>query len=131
MPLLFVYGTLLSGFQNTFRQLLESQSSFLSTATIIGKLYDLGSYPGLILSDSGEDIVHGEVYELNNERLIRELDLYENYRSNDPNSLYLREMAPVRLEDGSSVHAIVYIYNKSIEKAIRIDGGNYKDYLDR
>jgi len=129
--LLFVYGTLRSGFAHTFRQLMESQTTFLSYGTVNGRLYDLGSYPGLILTDDSTDIVHGEVYQVHNESLIRELDLYENYRKNDPGSLYIRSLQKINMNDGRSVEAIVYTYNKSLDNAIRITEGDYKTYLSR
>lgn len=108
---------------------MESQSSFLGMASIQGRLYDLGNYPGLILSDAPDDIVYGEVYQIHHESLIKELDLYENYRRNDASSLYLRTLQPILMEDGISVEAIVYTYNKSIDKAIRIKEGDYVKYL--
>lgn len=127
--LLFVYGTLLSGFTNTFRQLMESQTSFLSKGTIQGRLYDLGNYPGLVLSNEPNAIVFGEVYQVHQESLIKELDLYENYRHNDASSLYLRSVQTIVLNDEQSVEAMVYTYNKSVDNAIRIIDGDYHTYL--
>ena len=129
--LLFVYGTLRSGFTNTFRQLMESQSSFLGMGTIRGLLYDLGSYPGLILSNASDEIVYGEVYQIHHPSLIKELDLYENYRRNDSSSLFLRSVRPIVMKDGRSVEAIVYSYNKSVDNAIRIGQGDYYAYLSK
>lgn len=129
--LLFVYGTLRSGFDNTFRRLMVSQSTFLCMATIQGQLYDLGTYPGLILSDDDDARVVGELYQLHHPALIKELDLYENYRSNDlSGSLYIRREEMVLKEDGSTVKAVVYTYNKSVDEAVMIERGDYILYLD-
>lgn len=109
---------------------MESQSTFIGNATIQGRLYDLGTYPGLVLSDDPSHVVIGELYHLHQPQLIKELDLYENYRPNDvKGSLYIRTEEQVRKEDGSQVTAVVYSYNKSVNEAIMVDSGDYIQYL--
>ena len=50
-------------------------SHFVADASVRGRLYDLGAYPGLLLNDSSS-LVIGEVYEVDDE-ILQELDDYE------------------------------------------------------
>ena len=65
---LFVYGTLMSWAKGALglneRKRLSREASSLGPATLRGRLYDLGQYPGLIISNVDADVVHGEVFEL-------------------------------------------------------------------
>ncbi len=57
------------------------RAKFIDEASVHGSLYDLGPYPGLLLSNS-DSVVVGEVYEVDAETL-NELDSFEsssNYR---------------------------------------------------
>jgi len=61
---LFVYGTLMRGFDHPMAQLLSRSADFLGIATCRGRLYLIKHYPGLVLSDDAGDIVFGELYRL-------------------------------------------------------------------
>jgi gamma-glutamylcyclotransferase (GGCT)/AIG2-like uncharacterized protein YtfP len=50
-------------------------SSFIADAKVSGSLYDLGDYPGLLLSEPNS-LVFGEVYEVDDETL-NQLDDFE------------------------------------------------------
>jgi len=85
---------------------------------IQGRLYDLGEYPGVLLSDDLAEIVHGELFLLpegaEDETLAR-LDAYEDYRPSDPaTSLFLREQTIATLQDGSQRLCWVYFYNRPL-----------------
>ena len=60
---LFVYGTLKRG---GCRHAPLACQRFLGEARTapLYRLYDLGSYPGLVPADEGGDVVHGELYEV-------------------------------------------------------------------
>jgi gamma-glutamylcyclotransferase (GGCT)/AIG2-like uncharacterized protein YtfP len=62
-------------------------SRFIAEASVRGKLYDLGPYPGLV-SDESNAVVVGEVYEVDDELLIR-LDDFE------ATSNYLRKQVEI------------------------------------
>jgi gamma-glutamylcyclotransferase (GGCT)/AIG2-like uncharacterized protein YtfP len=71
---LFVYGKLRSGGAlGMDRHFPGSKSA--GDATVNGRLYDLGDYPGLVLDDAGSP-TRGEVYEIDEETL-RKLDEVE------------------------------------------------------
>ena len=75
---LFVYGTLTRGFDHPMARLLSANADFLGEARCRGRLYLIKHYPGLVLSDDADDIVHGELCRMRapNE-LLREFDMYE------------------------------------------------------
>ena len=48
---LFVYGTLMRGFDHPMAQLLSRSADFIGEARCRGRLYLVKHYPGLVLSD--------------------------------------------------------------------------------
>ena len=72
---LFVYGTLMRGFDHPMARLLSANADFLGEATCRGRLYLVRHYPGLVLSDDSADVVHGELFRLRaRDELLREFD---------------------------------------------------------
>ena len=68
--LIATYGSLRKGQYNydRFKNHFGSEFNYLKTSTISGyKLYDLGSYPGLKVSDNEEDVVVIDVLEVSQE----------------------------------------------------------------
>ena len=124
---LFVYGTLMRGFDHPMAQLLSRSADFLGVATCRGRLYLIKHYPGLVLSEDARDIVHGELYRLRApEDLLREFDMYEACGEGfaEPTQ-YVRRMLALRLADGSAGDAWTYIYNWPVEKLTRIESGRF------
>src|SRR5712664_1262868 len=75
---LFVYGTLMRGFDHPMAQLLSRGADFIGEARCQGRLYLVKHYPGLVLSDDPADVVFGELYRLRApDELLREFDMYE------------------------------------------------------
>src|SRR5665811_7168 len=75
---LFVYGTLMRGFDHPMATLLRQAADFIGEARCRGRLYRIKHYPGLVLSDDADDVVFGEVYRLRQPKeLLREFDMYE------------------------------------------------------
>jgi len=72
--LVFVYGTLRRGGAGAMSIRFPS-SKFMGDANVSGSLYDLGTYPGVLLNESNS-LVIGEVYEVDDE-ILNELDEYE------------------------------------------------------
>ncbi len=68
--LVFVYGTLRRGSVRAM-SIRFPRSRFVADAKVSGSLYDLGTYPGLLLDDSNS-LVIGEVYEVDDETLDSE-----------------------------------------------------------
>jgi gamma-glutamylcyclotransferase (GGCT)/AIG2-like uncharacterized protein YtfP len=124
---LFVYGTLMRGFDHPMAQLLSRSAEFIGEARCRGRLYLVKHYPGLVLSDAADDVVFGELYRLRApEELLREFDMYEACGENFPEpTQYVRQMLPVTLEDGAASEAWTYIYNWPVAHLTRIASGRF------
>ena len=96
--LLFVYGTLRRDVGAPAYALFVKHAALYDDGTITGRLFDLGSYPGGILSDRPEERIYGEVYVLRTPRpTLALLDRYEGVagtRGNAP-ALYDRVQVSV------------------------------------
>ena len=126
---LFVYGTLMRGFDRPMSQLLSRHADFLGPAHCQGRLYLLKHYPGLVLSDDPADIVFGEFYRMHRpEELLRELDMYEACGEGyaEPTE-YLRQTLAVTREDGAISEAWSYIYNWPLTDLPRIASGRFME----
>jgi gamma-glutamylcyclotransferase (GGCT)/AIG2-like uncharacterized protein YtfP len=124
---LFVYGTLMRGFDHPMARLLSANADFLGEATCRGRLYLVKHYPGLVLSDDPANIVSGELYRLREpDALLREFDMYEACGEGfPPPTEYVRQMLEVTLGDGAPGEAWTYIYNWPVEKLPRIESGRF------
>jgi gamma-glutamylcyclotransferase (GGCT)/AIG2-like uncharacterized protein YtfP len=110
---LFVYGTLhpdrapaaIASAVRLFRE--------LSPATVPGRLYDLGDYPGLHLDVPYPQPIPGKLFTLPEDHgLFAQLDAYEGYDADHPTeSLFLRQLTSATLPDGSILTCWIYVYN--------------------
>lgn len=129
--LLFVYGTLMRGFDHPMAKLLSANADFVGAARCQGRLYRVKHYPGLVLSDQAGDVVFGELFRLRQpEALLRELDMYEACGEGfPPPTEYLRQTLPVAVSDGArseaALEAWTYIYNWPVTKLPRIVSGRF------
>jgi gamma-glutamylcyclotransferase (GGCT)/AIG2-like uncharacterized protein YtfP len=115
MPiLLFIYGTLHPDRAPADISDVARRLEFVSSATIRGRLNDLGDYPGLILDDAPEaPTVAGDIFAVPDGQTLAEIDTYEQFRPADPpNSLFDRTHAIVTLPDGSQQSCSVYVYSR-------------------
>jgi len=119
---LFVYGTLMRGFNHPMARLLSANADFLGEASCRGRLYRVKHYPGLVLSDDPSDIVFGELYRLRaRDDLLAEFDMYEACGEGFPEpTQYIRQTLEVALADGSSGEAWTYLYNWPVARLQRI-----------
>ncbi len=106
MKKLLVYGTLMN--INRLKEFGIAPSK-VEDATINGRLYRAGFYP--IFVDSPVHIVHGKLLTIENlDAHLTQLDCYEGCYGNNPDSLFLREIRKVRLENREE-DAYVYVGN--------------------
>ena len=123
---LFVYGTLMRGFDHPMAQLLSRSADFIGEARCQGRLYRVKHYPALVLSDDPADVVFGELYRLRAPgELLREFDMYEACGEGfaEPTE-YIRQMLPVTLDDAQA-EAWTYIYNWPVAQLSRIASGRF------
>ena len=123
---LFVYGTLMRGFDHPMAQLLSRSADFIGEARCRGRLYLVKHYPGLVLSDDPDDIVFGELFRLRRPaECLREFDMYEACGEGfKPPTEYLRQMLTVTSGD-AAVEAWTYVYNWPVTKLPRIASGRF------
>ena len=124
---LFVYGTLMRGFDHPMARLLSANADFIGEARCQGRLYLVKHYPGLVLSDDPADVVFGELYRLRApDELLREFDMYEACGEGfaEPTE-YIRQMLPVTLDGGAESEAWTYIYNWPVANLPRIASGRF------
>ncbi len=127
---LFVYGTLMRGFDHPMARLLAANADFLGQARCRGRLHLIKHYPGLVLSDDPADIVHGELFSLREvDALLREFDMYEACGEGFPEPTeYVRRLLPVTLDDGSQSEAWTYIYNWPVDQFPHIASGKFLEH---
>ena len=124
---LFVYGTLMRGFDHPMAQLLSRSADFVGEAQCRGRLHLVKHYPGLALSDDAADVVFGELYRLRApDELLREFDMYEACGEGfaEPTE-YVRRMLAVTGDDGTVSEAWTYIYNWPVAHLPRIASGRF------
>ena len=124
---LFVYGTLMRGFDHPMARLLSSNADFLGSATCCGRLYFVKHYPGLVQSDAPSDIVHGELFRLRAaDELLGEFDMYEACGEGfaEPTE-YVRQMLTVTLDNGEARNAWTYVYNWPVDRLPHIASGKF------
>ncbi len=118
--LLFVYGTLRPGLATGEPLVLVRGLEHVDAATVRGILYDLGAYPGMRL---GEGVVHGDVLRISEPAVLEAFDRYEECGGACP--LFQRVITHAVLCNGSEVPAWVYLYNRPVTGAARIESGDY------
>jgi gamma-glutamylcyclotransferase (GGCT)/AIG2-like uncharacterized protein YtfP len=124
---LFVYGTLMRGFDHPMAKLLSRSADFLGEARCWGRLYRVKHYPGLVLSDAPGEVVFGEIFRLRApQELLREFDMYEACGEGfaEPTE-YVRRMLPVTSAGGAASEAWTYLYNWPVNGLPRIASGRF------
>ncbi len=123
---LFVYGTLMRGFDHPMAKLLSRSAEFCGEARCRGRLYLVKHYPGLVLSDDDDDVVFGELVRLRSpEHALLTFDGYEGCGPDVASPQYLRQMLPVTRDDGTVSEAWTYVYNRPVTKLRRIASGRF------
>lgn len=130
--LLFVYGSLRSGFQHAAYQYMAKYFQLLGHATVKGKLYDMGDYP-VALPTTEEKFIQGELYTLNEaddfSYVIGQLDDYEGlYAEEGETPLYKRELATIFC-NGQSSTAWIYWFNGSVNNLQEIESGDVLEFM--
>jgi len=126
---IFVYGLLKSMYDNEAALFIRQHCTLIGVGTTPGRLFDLGTYPGIVYEPNAETIVFGEVFRIdtNKEGLNEYLDQFEECgpEFEQPNE-YKKEVIPVDV-NGKVYHASSYLYNRNLDGLKKIDSGNYDD----
>lgn len=128
---IFVYGTLMKCTPpNKWSKILHNNSTFIGDAYVIGEMFNINWFPGLV---AGDKKVYGEVYEIINMDIYVDLDDYEDYHADDEkNSLFVRKVTNATLvESGEELEVSVYYYNKVVNPYNKIITGKFTDFLEK
>ena len=126
---IFFYGTLMRTFPLRARAGIDDWLEYVGDGRVPGLLFDLGTYPGLVVDASSE--VCGEVYKiLNPVELFTHIDPIEDYRVMAPHEgQYIRQTMNATLDDGREKTVWCYVYNHPLPLSGRIEDGDYRHYV--
>jgi gamma-glutamylcyclotransferase (GGCT)/AIG2-like uncharacterized protein YtfP len=132
--LLFVYGSLRSGFHHPAYQYISRYFIPLGPARVRGTLYDMGSYPAARPDGPGTYII-GELYQIKHpdewDWAIGQLDDYEGVQADeDGPALYLRAQVSVEQETGTTP-AWIYWFAGEVNGKPIVASGDVLEYLQR
>jgi gamma-glutamylcyclotransferase (GGCT)/AIG2-like uncharacterized protein YtfP len=127
-PHLFVYGSLLSAIGHPSGERLRSEARLLGPASMPGRLYRVGWYPGLVEATVGSSRVHGEVYALTNPAgSLAWLDDYESIvPGKEASNEYVRAERAVQLASGQQISAWVYLYQWDVTGQQLVEDGCWR-----
>jgi gamma-glutamylcyclotransferase (GGCT)/AIG2-like uncharacterized protein YtfP len=131
---LFVCGTLLPELVPEHLAGLMGTFTSVGAASIAGRLYDLGEYPGAIADEQASERVVGWIYEIPpGDAALKQLDAYEGIDpKNSAASLFLRRRAVAELAGGGQIDCWLYAYNRAVEgRSLIVDGDYLKFVADR
>lgn len=131
---LFVYGSLLSGFNSPAYEYISRYFSLIGAAKVKGRLFDMGDYPAAVPA-SDEKFINGELYTIREKSefswAITQLDDYEGVLVEaGEKPLYRREITEVFFQH-AIVPAWIYWFNGDVQGKPGIDGGDILDYLHK
>ena len=124
---LFAYGSLRRNSQHFMARVLNGKGSFICEASVCGRLYELGEYPGSIPSDTPRDKIFGELYLLpDSPEFLEILDHFEGFDAHNPDHCeFVRKTTQVTTDSGETVDAWIYWYSGACSEERRIVSGNY------
>lgn len=123
---LFVYGTLMRASSVPYAKLLQARAHFAGEASVPGRLYRLGRFPGAIFDADCTARVHGEVFRLNGAQVFDALDAYEGCRPEDPEPrLFRRGIIEAELVPGGAIAVWAYAYAGEISGRPVIASGRF------
>ncbi len=129
MPRVFVYGTLRAGEVNDLNRAATRHGigapTLVGTGTIAGRLYDFGTYPGLVLDAAAGPVV-GDVYDIP-DALLPVLDEIEEVYPGQA-TLFVRETRPVMLADAPADCLLYPVADSAVAGLARIDSGDWVAY---
>jgi gamma-glutamylcyclotransferase (GGCT)/AIG2-like uncharacterized protein YtfP len=132
--LLFVYGSLRSGFHHPAYSYISEHFDLLGKGQVKGELFDLGDFPAAIPS-AHEKFVVGELYQLKDghdwDWVIAQIDDYEGVQTDDGSTpMYYR--AEVQVHVGNETYdAWIYWFNGTISDQPRIESGDILEFKPR
>lgn len=129
MPRVFVYGTLRAGEVNDLNAAAQRHGiaapTLLGTATVAGRLYDFGTYPGLVLDAAAGPVV-GDIYDIP-DALLPVLDEIEEVYPGQA-TLFVRGQCAVQ-QEGKAIACLLYpVAEAAVATLPHIGSGDWVAY---
>lgn len=121
---LFVYGTLRPQLAHGEAKSLIAELEIIGSATVQGKLYDFGAYPGVI---NEKGIVYGDLLRITNSEQLTSLDIYEECTGCSP--LFNRSITTAQSCEGNSIAAWIYLFCGQTKSGELIASGDYRQHM--
>jgi gamma-glutamylcyclotransferase (GGCT)/AIG2-like uncharacterized protein YtfP len=111
---LFVYGTLQPGFAPGEIAEAAAKLQAVGRGFVYGEFFELDGYPGAVPDPNAKNRIAGTVLQLpENEGILRQLDAYEGYDAERPEtSEFVRVRQTVELSGGGTLECWMYRYNR-------------------
>lgn len=117
----FVYGTLMSGYGMSLTN--SEDVSLVGRDTIQGTMFNVNnSFPGIILGE--DDTIQGELYEINDPKIMDRLDIYEGCHSDTKYALYVRRV----VQTGNGIETYVYEFNRDTSDLSQVENGDWRQH---
>jgi len=128
--LLFTYGTLRRAAGHAAHRLLADSAELVGHGSVRGRLYQAAEFPVLVIDPQGTAVI-GEVYRVfAPQAAFVQLDQYEGFDSASPDtSEFRRDLVQVTLNDGRTVTAWAYVYQRPLFDLQPIPHGDYARFL--
>ncbi|WP_126969746.1 gamma-glutamylcyclotransferase family protein [Gynurincola endophyticus] len=131
---LFVYGSLRKGFQHEAYQYIRDNFSLIGEASVKGKLYNVGEYPGAIPCEE-DRFIKGELYQAHSASAfkwaIAQLDDYEGLTVEKGETALFQRKLEVLTGEYATIKAWVYWYNLPYEHLPLIESGDYLTFTQQ
>jgi gamma-glutamylcyclotransferase (GGCT)/AIG2-like uncharacterized protein YtfP len=129
---LFVYGTLMQDTDSPMARFLHARATSMGFATLPGRLYDLGSYPGAVYDPEESRLIQGQIYQIQSpETVFPTLDIYEGVTATpEIPAEYRREKVNAHLGN-QTLPCWTYLYILNTDHLPLIESGNYLEYFAR
>jgi len=128
--LLFTYGTLRRAAGNAAHRLLADSAELVGYGVVQGRLYQATGFPVLVPDPQGAAVT-GEVYRVfAPQAMFVRLDQYEGFDAASPDtSEFRRDLVSVTMNDGRTVTAWAYVYQRPLFDLQPIPHGDYAKFL--
>ncbi len=123
---LFVYGTLMRASRSPYAELLRARAQFVGEGWTLGRLYNLGRFPGAVFGHDCTSRVYGELFLLRGGSLLAALDAYEGCDGQGTKpDLFYRDVIEVRLGRGGMLPAWAYPFAGAVRGRPLIASGRF------
>ena len=114
-----MYGTLRRSHTPPEMTAVMRRLEWVGRGSVLGRVYDLGDYPGAVFDQRSSEEIQGEVYKLPMDgKVLEKLDAYEEFQPSRPeDSLFIRVSISVQVKTGKRLKCWAYRVNpKKLKK---------------